>query len=84
MQQTTMAIAGMTCGGCVSAVQKALRAVPGAPVDDVTGGFGNGQLRRVTNEPSGACSGGLRRRIPTPHRGVAGGRGCNQPYRWML
>ena len=38
MQQTTMAIAGMSCGGCVSAVQKALRAVPGARVDDVTVG----------------------------------------------
>ena len=38
MQQTTMAIAGMSCGGCVSAVQKALRAVPGVHVDDVTVG----------------------------------------------
>ena len=38
MQQTTMAIAGMSCGGCVSAVQKALRAVPGARVDDVAVG----------------------------------------------
>ncbi|MEO7962766.1 MAG: heavy-metal-associated domain-containing protein [Gemmatimonadaceae bacterium] len=38
MQQTTMAIAGMSCGGCVSAVQKALRAVRGARVDDVTVG----------------------------------------------
>ena len=38
MQQTTMAIAGMSCGGCVSAVKKALRAVPGVRVDDVTVG----------------------------------------------
>ena len=38
MQQTTIAIAGMTCGGCVSAVQSALRAVAGARVDDVTVG----------------------------------------------
>lgn len=38
MQQATIAIAGMSCGGCVSAVQKALGAVAGARVDDVTVG----------------------------------------------
>jgi copper chaperone CopZ len=38
MQQTTMAIAGMNCGGCVSAVQQALGAVPGTRVDAVTVG----------------------------------------------
>jgi copper chaperone len=36
MQQTTMAIAGMSCGGCVSTVQQALHAVPGTRVDAVT------------------------------------------------
>jgi copper chaperone len=38
MQQTTIAISGMTCGGCVSAVRKALGAVPGVHVDAVTVG----------------------------------------------
>ena len=38
MQKFTMAIAGMTCGGCVSAVTRALRAVPGTRVDAVTVG----------------------------------------------
>ena len=38
MQQTTMTIAGMSCGGCVSNVQQALRAVPGTRVDAVTVG----------------------------------------------
>ena len=39
MQQTTIAIAGMSCGGCVNAVQKALGAVAGVDVEDVTVGF---------------------------------------------
>ncbi|MEP7361344.1 MAG: heavy-metal-associated domain-containing protein [Chloroflexota bacterium] len=34
----TFAISGMSCGGCVSSVRKALGAVPGAHVDDVTVG----------------------------------------------
>ena len=38
MQQTTIAIGGMSCGGCVSAVQKALGAVAGVRVEDVTVG----------------------------------------------
>ncbi|MEO5814945.1 MAG: heavy-metal-associated domain-containing protein [Gemmatimonadaceae bacterium] len=38
MQQATIAIAGMSCGGCVSAVKKARGAVAGARVDDVTVG----------------------------------------------
>lgn len=33
MRQMTMAISGMTCGGCVSGVRNALRAVPGTRVD---------------------------------------------------
>lgn len=38
MQQHTLAIAGMSCGGCVNTVGKALRAVPGTQVDAVTVG----------------------------------------------
>ena len=38
MQQSTMAIAGMSCGGCVRTVQQALRAVAGTRVDAVTVG----------------------------------------------
>lgn len=38
VQQTTIAISGMSCGGCVSAVRKALEAVPGTKVDAVTVG----------------------------------------------
>jgi copper chaperone len=38
MQQMTMAISGMTCGGCVSAVKRVLGAVPGTHVDAVTVG----------------------------------------------
>ena len=33
MPQLTMAISGMSCGGCVSRVKQALAAVPGARVD---------------------------------------------------
>ncbi len=36
MQQMTMAIAGMSCGGCVSTVRKALGDVPGTYVDAVS------------------------------------------------
>ena len=38
MQQLTIAISGMSCGGCVSAVRKALGAIPGLHVDAVTVG----------------------------------------------
>jgi copper chaperone len=38
MEKTTIAIDGMSCGGCVSNVQKALRALPGAHVDAVSVG----------------------------------------------
>ena len=38
MRQITMAISGMSCGGCVTAVSMALRAVPGLRVDAVTVG----------------------------------------------
>ena len=36
MEHVTMEITGMTCGGCVSGVQKAIGAVPGAHADAVT------------------------------------------------
>jgi copper chaperone len=38
MEKTTITIDGMSCGGCVSNVQNALRAVPGAHVDAVSVG----------------------------------------------
>lgn len=38
MQQVTIGISGMSCGGCVSSVRKALEAVPGTHVDAVTVG----------------------------------------------
>ncbi|MEP7383143.1 MAG: heavy-metal-associated domain-containing protein [Gemmatimonadota bacterium] len=38
MQQATLGISGMSCGGCVSTVRKALDTVPGIRVDAVTVG----------------------------------------------
>ena len=38
MRQIAMTIAGMSCGGCVSAVRKALGAVPGTCVEEVSVG----------------------------------------------
>lgn len=38
MQQLTMAISGMHCNGCVTAVRQALHAVPGLRVDAVAVG----------------------------------------------
>ncbi|MEO5816358.1 MAG: heavy-metal-associated domain-containing protein [Gemmatimonadaceae bacterium] len=38
MQELTMDISGMSCGGCVSNVRKALGALPGTRVDAVTVG----------------------------------------------
>jgi copper chaperone len=38
MQQLTMAISGMSCGGCVTKVRNALGAVSGTRVDSVTVG----------------------------------------------
>lgn len=35
MQHVTMTISGMSCGGCVSTVEQAIRAVPGTHVDAV-------------------------------------------------
>ena len=39
VRQVIIAISGMSCGGCVSAVRKALDKVPGIRVDAVTVGF---------------------------------------------
>lgn len=36
METATISISGMSCGHCVSAVRKALSAVPGVVVEDVT------------------------------------------------
>ncbi len=38
MRQIVMTIAGMSCGGCVSSVRRALGAVPGACFDEVSVG----------------------------------------------
>jgi copper chaperone len=38
MEQVTVAITGMSCGGCISKVRDALAAIPGAQVDAVTVG----------------------------------------------
>ena len=38
MQQHTLAVGGMSCGGCVDTVSKALRAVVGTQVEAVTVG----------------------------------------------
>jgi copper chaperone CopZ len=38
MQQLTLAISGMSCGGCVTNVRKALGALSGTHVDSVTVG----------------------------------------------
>jgi len=38
MRQITMDISGMSCGGCVSAVGKALLAIPGTRVDAIAVG----------------------------------------------
>ncbi|MBA2291465.1 MAG: heavy-metal-associated domain-containing protein [Gemmatimonadales bacterium] len=38
MQEHTLAISGMSCGGCVNAVRKALSALPGTQVDAVAVG----------------------------------------------
>lgn len=38
MQRITMAISGMSCGGCVGAVRRAIGGVPGTRVDAVTVG----------------------------------------------
>ena len=43
MQTETLKVGGMTCGGCVSAVTKALRAVPG--VKDVSVSLQAGEAR---------------------------------------
>ena len=36
MEQTTLTIGGMTCGGCVATVTRVLRAVPGVASAEVS------------------------------------------------
>ena len=36
MQSETIAVEGMTCGGCVRDVKKALGAIEGVVIDDIT------------------------------------------------
>ena len=47
MESVTISVSGMTCGHCVSAVQKALATVPGLTVDEVAIGSA-----RVTLDPA--------------------------------
>ena len=49
MTDITLSITGMTCGGCVSSVQKVLTALPGVQSAEVT--LSPGQAR-VTFDPS--------------------------------
>ncbi|MDX2022602.1 MAG: heavy-metal-associated domain-containing protein [Deltaproteobacteria bacterium] len=57
MKTTTIAIQGMTCGGCVSAVTRALKAVPG--VQDVQVTLQPGQAQ-VTFDESQTDDSGLK------------------------
>ena len=49
MTEITLSVTGMTCGGCVSSVQKVLTALPGVQSAEVT--LSPGQAR-VTFAPS--------------------------------
>ncbi|MHB1053758.1 MAG: heavy-metal-associated domain-containing protein [Thiobacillus sp.] len=49
MTEITLSVTGMTCGGCVSSVQKVLTALPGVQNAEVTLSPG---LARVTFDPS--------------------------------
>ena len=48
MKETTLSVTGMTCGGCVSSVQKVLAALPGVQSVEVT--LTPGQARVVHDE----------------------------------
>ncbi|MFO7542582.1 MAG: heavy-metal-associated domain-containing protein [Thiobacillus sp.] len=45
MNEITLSVTGMTCGGCVSSVQKVLTALPGVQAADVS--LNPGQARIV-------------------------------------
>ncbi len=66
MQSVTMAITGMTCGGCVNSVRKALASVPG--VSDTIVSVGTAA---VTYEPERTNPDALRRVIVQAGFGVA-------------
>lgn len=48
MKETTLSVTGMTCGGCVSSVQKVLAALPGVQSVEVT--LAPGEARVVHDE----------------------------------
>jgi copper chaperone len=60
METLSLAVHGMTCGGCVASVTRLLKAIPG--VDDVEVSLHPGQAR-VTFDPARANAAALRTAI---------------------
>jgi copper chaperone CopZ len=52
MRQATLHIEGMSCGHCLSAVSRALSAVPGVEVDTITLGRADVRYDEATTGPS--------------------------------
>ena len=52
MRQITIPIGGMSCGGCVSTIRSALRAVPGVRVDAVTAGSATVSYAEARTSPA--------------------------------
>ena len=52
MRQTTLHIEGMSCGHCLNAVNRALRAVPGVKIDAVRIGRADVTYDETTTQPS--------------------------------
>lgn len=70
MQHVTMTISGMSCGGCVSTVEHAIRALPGAHVDAIRVGQAT-----VSFDPSQTSRAAIAQAVTdagyTPHTGGA-------------
>lgn len=52
MRQATLHIKGMSCGHCLSAVNRALSAVPGVQVDAISIGHADVSYHESTTRPS--------------------------------
>jgi copper chaperone CopZ len=52
MRQATLHIAGMSCGHCLNAVNRALSAVPGVKIDAVRIGRADVTYDETTTQPS--------------------------------
>ena len=52
MRQATLHIEGMSCGHCLSAVNRALNAVPGVKIDAVRIGRADVSYDEATTQPS--------------------------------